>query len=211
MPLARRFALHLAVLCALAFGAVVAHSWLGLRREDCADPERFLGAVHDLSVREAWLARAFAAQDVRTGRVALDGGRWSLAWTVVRSAQPRTVYYRPEGVLVPAARPVRRGVEWFEDSTGGRLPVHRAWYREDPSAGTALVVAYLLVYQGEPVEDPVLAQLRAAPREVLTGAAPMTLLLVSGAVLQTDLPAAETRAREWLQQTWHAYRYACER
>jgi hypothetical protein len=54
-----------------------------------------------------------------------------------------------------------------------------------------------------------LAQLRAAPLELLTGAAPMTLLLVHGNVLQSELPAAEARARDWLSASWQAYRYAC--
>jgi hypothetical protein len=208
---ARRYAPHLVLLCALALAAVVAHSWLGLRREDCADPHRFLGPEHAPSARDAWLGRTFKALDVRQGRVALGEGRWSLAWTVVRSAQPRTVYYRPEGALVLGLAPQRRGIEWLHDGTGERLPVHRAWYRGDPASGTELVVAYLLVYQGRAVPDPMLAQLRAAPREVFIGAAPMTLLFVSGTVLQSELAAAEARARDWLRETWKAYRYACER
>jgi hypothetical protein len=210
MLLARRYAPHLVVLCALALLAVIAHAWLGLHREDCAHPERFFGAEQERTAREAWLGDAFHALEVRQSRVALDGGRWSLGSTVVRSTQPRTVYYRPEGLIVPGQRAIRHGVEWSDDPSGERLPIHRAWYREDPASGTALVVAYLLVYQGRPVEDPVSAQLRAAPREVFIGAAPMTLLLVSGAVLAQDLPGAEAQARDWLRKSWQAYRYACE-
>ncbi|MGH6692378.1 MAG: hypothetical protein ACREF4_17050 [Gammaproteobacteria bacterium] len=210
MLLARRYAPHLVVLCALALLAVIANSWLRLHREDCADPERFFGSQEEPSARESRLRKGFHALEVRQGRVALDGGLWSLGSTMIRSTQPRTVYYRPEGMVVPGVRAVRRGMEWLDDPSGERLPIHRAWYREDPASGTALVVAYLLVYQGRPVEDPVLAQLRAAPREVFIGAAPMTLLLVSGVVLQQDLPGAEAQARDWLRESWQAYRYACE-
>lgn len=210
MLLARRYAPHLVVLCALTLLAVIVHSWLGFHREDCADPQRFFGSQAEPSARESWLRKGYHALEVRRGRVALGGGLWSLGSTMIRSTQPRTIYYRPEGMAVPGGRAVRRGMEWLDDPSGERLPIHRAWYREDPASGTALVVAYLLVYQGRPVEDPVFAQLLAAPREVFIGAAPMTLLLISGAVLQQDLSGAEAQAKDWLRESWRAYRFACE-
>jgi hypothetical protein len=206
--LSHRYAPHLVVLCALALAAVVAHAWLGLHREDCANPERLLGAPLETK-REEWLRRGAAALDARYGRLALDGGPGTLAWTLIRSARPRKVYYQPEHGLVPGVAPLRRGIEWIE-AADARLPVHRAWYPVDPVSDTTRLAAYLLIYQGRAVADPIRAQLRAAPVELFIGAAPMTLVFVSGSVLQSEVPSAEARAREWLLDQWRLYRYACE-
>ena len=71
------------------------------------------------------------------------------------------------------------------------------------------VIAGLLVYEGSPVETGWLAQLRAAPHQLLTGARPMTLFAVRGDVAEPLLPAAEARARQWLLDSWRNYRLLC--
>jgi DNA polymerase IIIc chi subunit len=71
------------------------------------------------------------------------------------------------------------------------------------------VVAALLVYEGKPVETGWLAQLRAAPQLLLTGARPMTLFAVRGDVAEPLVPAAEQRARQWLRDSWRNYRAIC--
>jgi hypothetical protein len=111
--------------------------------------------------------------------------------------------------LLYAPRPIRRAVEWLEED-GERLPVHRAWYRPDPATGAAFVVAYLVIYRGEPVENGMRAQLRSAPSLLLTGAAPMTLLIVGGIASRGEVEQTEALARDWLSATWRSYRFACE-
>jgi hypothetical protein len=154
------------------------------------------------------MSAAFEASAWREGRISSDQLRMSLAWSIVRSYQPRKLYYRPESALY-APRPIRRGVEWLEEDRE-RLPVHRAWYRSDPATGATFVVAYLLIYRGEPVESAVRAQLRSAPTLLLTGAAPMTLLIVGGIASGGEVAQTEALARDWLVATWRSYRFACE-
>lgn len=206
--MSRRYAPHLAVLCALALVAVIAHSWLSLGRDDCAHPDAFLQPSAADEPRARFMHAAFEATAWREGRVAIDGHESSLSWAIVRSFRPRRVYYQPEMAL-SLARPNRRGVEWLEEADG-RIPVHRAWYPVDPASGSTHVVAYVLVYRGEAVADPVRAQLWSAPILLATGAAPMTLLYVGGSVLESERAATEELARDWLSVTLHAYRAACE-
>jgi hypothetical protein len=209
--LSRRFAPHLVALCALALVAVVVHAWIGVDRDDCARPEAFLRpqpGAHADSPRQRFMSAAFEAVAWREGRISSDDVRTSLSWSIVRSFQPRKLYYQPETLLY-AMRPIARGVEWLEED-GARLPVHRAWYRSDPATGATLVVAYLLIYRGEPVESGMRAQLRSAPALLVTGAAPMTLLVVGGIASGGEIAETEARARDWLRASWRAYRFACE-
>ncbi len=207
--LSRRFAPHLVALCALALAAVAVHSWLGLGRDDCADPEAFLGrpGAGD-SPRGRFMAAAFEALAWREGRIATDGRVSSLSWSIVRSFSPRRVYYQPENAL-QSARPARRAVEWL-DAQGERIPVHRAWYSVDPASGATFIAAYVLIYRGEAVADPVRAQLWSAPVLFVRGAAPMTLLFVGGPAQGSELAEAEALARDWLGAAWRSYRSACE-
>jgi hypothetical protein len=209
--LSRRFAPHLVALLAVVLVAVAVHSWLGFGRDDCARPEAFLRPAPGSdgeAARRRFMSRAFEAVAWREGRISSDELHTSLAWSIVRSYRPRKLYYQPETALY-APRPVRRGVEWLEED-GERLPVHRAWYRSDPATGATFVVQYLLLYRGEPVEDAMRAQLRSAPALLLTGAAPMTLLIVGGVASRGEVAQTEALARDWLVATWRSYRFACE-
>jgi hypothetical protein len=207
--LSRRYAPHLVALCAAALAAVAVHAWIGVARDDCARPEAFLRpeAAAD-SPRQRFMRDTFEAFAWREGRVENDRRRTSLSWSIVRSFQPRKLYYQPETALY-APRPIRRSVEWLDEG-GERLPVHRAWYRSDSATGATFVVAYLVVYRGQPVESGMRAQLRSAPTLLLTGAAPMTLLVVGGTASSGEVAQTEARALDWLSATWRSYRFACQ-
>jgi hypothetical protein len=71
------------------------------------------------------------------------------------------------------------------------------------------VVAYLLVYDGKPLNNPYLEQLTAAPRQMLIGRLPMTLFLAYANVMGNEQEAALGAAREWLASSWRLYRAAC--
>ncbi len=206
--LSRRFAPHLVALGAVALAAVAVHAWVGLERDDCARPEAFLRPEDADSPRQRFMRAAFAASAWREGRIASDALHASISWAIVRSFQPRRLYYQPEMALF-SARPTRRSVEWREDGSE-RLPVHRVWYRPDPSSGASFQVSYLLIYRGEPVANPVRAQLEAAPVLFARGAAPMTLLIVGANSPAGEVEQTEALAQDWLAASWRSYRFACE-
>lgn len=207
--LSRRYAPHLVALCAVALAAVVVHSWVGVGRDDCARPEAFLRTDGDADARrQRFMRDAFEAFAWREGRIESKQQRASLSWSIVRSFQPRRLYYQPEMALY-ALRPMRRSLEWLERD-GERLPLHRAWYRADPATGATFVVAYLLIYRGQPVANGVRAQLGSAPALLVSGAAPMTLLIVGGTASGGEVAETEALAQDWLSANWRSYRFACE-
>ena len=67
------------------------------------------------------------------------------------------------------------------------------------------------MYEGEPVESGWKAQLRAAPRQLLTGGRPMTMFAVRANVGPGQSEAAERRVREFLLDSWRNYRAVCQR
>jgi hypothetical protein len=107
------------------------------------------------------------------------------------------------------ARPDRRSVQ--EVVEGNEiLPVHRAHYPGELHSESGLaVVAYLLVYGGQPIANPYWSQLVSAPLQLVTGRRAMWLFLVSAEVRPKERRAAEAAALEWLGEAWHRYQTAC--
>lgn len=192
-----RYAVPIAALATLALIPVVIHGYLGLRVEDCADPAALLPEGNER--REYELPSPHGVRRVR---------HW-----VGRSYDPKQVYYRPAVRVMHEVRPVAERVEWLE-ADGEALPIHRVIYGDTAQASrdlseTRVVAAYLLVYRGEPVANPYLAQLGAAPALLLRGRLPMTLFFTGAFVPAEDVEWAEEQSREWLISSWRAYRTAC--
>ncbi len=70
-------------------------------------------------------------------------------------------------------------------------------------------MAYLLVYEDEPVSNPYVAQLKHAPLQMLRGSRPMTLFFVFGRSEPATLARAEQLAHAWLWGAWERYRSQC--
>jgi hypothetical protein len=188
--------------------------------EDCAAPDEVFalgdGVLPDGGSREPvqrYLRRAAAGGRFAAGQLPLAGGRAKLEFVLLRSYDAKLVYHWPAARLTWTARgsqrPDRQALDLWAAPTGP-LPVHRAYFEtlEQQSAG-AWVVAYLLVYHDRPVSNPYLAQLRAAPVELLSGRRPMWLFYVSGHVPPGQRTAAEEAAREWLLGAWQRFRSSC--
>ena len=210
-PVSDRYAVAIFVLSALALVPVALHSYLHLRRDDCANPQALMPEMPPGSVspdREAQIHRNFDVHQWREGRVPANGDAPELRFAVIRSYDPKQLYYRGTRRLWGDVALGGDTVEWLEGD-GVRLPIVRSRLAGDARRPSAAVIEALLVYEGKPVESGWIAQLRAAPRQALTGSRPMTLFAVRSDVLDAQRGAAEKRASQWLLDSWRTYRAIC--
>lgn len=207
-----RYVPHMTLLCLLAGVPTLLHSSGRFDVDDCADPRALMAPPSSrvrpatTQVNEKWLLRASPTREWSTGRIDLEGTGISLDTLIIRSHDPKTLFHKPELTLVEGLQSDVDGLEWL-DHGSERLPIHRAYF--DPALDTA-VAAYMLVYRGRPVTNPYLAQVLAAPFQLVSGRGPMTLLFVSARVPAQQVERAEQQAREWLAASWERYRSACQ-
>ncbi len=210
-PVSQRYALPLALLCALAVAPVAMHSSAGLRGDDCANPAALVPAEGTVDpARALQMDQQFKASQWREGVLAANGESPALHWVVVRSYEPRLLYYRGTRRLWLDVARGGDSVEWIE-SDDGKLPIVRSKLEGEWGEQPRAVIASLLVYDGEPVAEGWRAQLAAAPRQIFTGSQPMTLFSVRGNVRPGEHEAAERRAHAFLVDSWRTYRALCRR
>lgn len=208
-----RYAPHIALCCALALIPVGVHAYLGLRSDECARPGTFAPEHAGLSrgqERTQYMLRNFDATQWREGRVPRDGGAPELRYSIVRSYDAKRVYHRPYNVFLRDETPVSQRIERIEVAGGRELPVHLALYAP-PRTGSRVqgFAAWMLLYDGEAVESPVLAQLSAALGLAVRGTIPMTLAMVWGRILPAEQASAEASAHAWLARSYAEYRRVC--
>lgn len=211
-PISDRFALPLFAVCALALVPVVAHSYLHWRRDDCANPTALVPGMPsdgDFAARDAQMRHDFVdPYQWREGKLVAVDGMPELRFVVIRSYDPKLLYYRGTRRIWKDLTANADTLEWI-DGDDGKLPIVRSTVGNANPKGPKGVIAALLVYEGKPVETGWLAQLRGAPGQVVSGARPMTLFAVRGDVPEALVPAAEKRARQWLADSWRSYRLIC--
>ena len=205
-----RFSLALALLCALALLPVAVHANARLRSDDCANPAALVPADGNIDpLRATYMEQQFAALQWREGVVPASADAPALHFAVIRSYEPRLLYYRGTRRLWEEVAPGGDIVEWL-DSDDGRLPIVRSRLANDRPDMPRAVIGALLVYEGEPVVKGWRTQLSAAPRQLLTGSRPMTMFAVRADVRAGNREAAERSAREFLLDSWRSYRTACQ-
>ncbi|HXX48760.1 MAG TPA: exosortase/archaeosortase family protein [Myxococcota bacterium] len=210
-PLSDRYAAALFGLSALALLPVLVHSYLRFHPDDCAHPEVLVPqqiAGTFSPDREAELRRNFDLHQWREGRVAGVNGGPELQFAVIRSFDPKELYYRGTRRIWKDVEPGADRLDWIE-ADGERLPVVRSTVSGEGRREQAVAIGSLLVYEGAPVANGWLAQLRAAPRQALFGSRPMTLFAVRSDVPPSQLDAARKRVDEWLVRSWSDYRAIC--
>ncbi len=206
-----RFSLALAVLCAVALLPVAVHANARLRGDDCANGAALVPADRGIDpVRAAFIEQEFQATQWREGILPASGDAPEIRFAVIRSYEPRLLYYRGTRRLWKDVAPGGDSVEWLE-SDDGPVPIVRSLIAGDRPGQPRAVIASLLVYEGQPIENGWRAQLGAAPRQMLTGSQPMTMFAVRGDVRAANRDAVERRVREYLLDSWRTYRALCRR
>lgn len=209
MRLSTRFLLPAAGL-ALACGAVVWPRWLAPERtETCARPEV-------LSV--TGLIPGTEPEGENRARLSADHIQWSeglvpdellprhpLVFRIVRSYAVLKTAEHPLGLM-----PQRVEAEVFDrkvvDTPSGPIPVHVV---RSSGQSEFQLVAYAFVFGNEPVENPFVAQLRGAFRELSNGRRPLTVLLAGGAATPETAAHREGLALRWIASAWGHYREMC--
>lgn len=210
--LSRRYVPHMLVVLALGLGAVIAHSYLGYRRDSCAEPWRIAPPTRTdehRDKRDLFMEESLAASQWREGYVRGEGGEARLRFAILRSYDAKLLYYRPEARLVPRmSLASQRSLSYVADGDH-ELPLRFLSYPQRRGAGSMMMAAYLLVHRAEPVADPYLNQLLAAPRQLVSGREPMTLYFISGVVPRDRGERTRERMIEWLTGSWHEHLEIC--
>ncbi len=206
-----RYSIALTTLAAIALVPVVVHANDLLRSDDCAQPAALVPVEGAIDPERALHMKVqYDAEQWREGIVPASGDEPELRFAVVRSYEPRLLYYRGTRRMWRDIEPGGDEIEWLESDTG-RLPIVRSHLVNERHGAERAVVASLLVYQGEPVESGWRAQLAAAPRQTFLGGRPMTIFMVRASVRPGMLEATERRVHEYLLDSWRTYRAVCGR
>ncbi len=207
--LSRRYVLPLAAIAVLALIPVVVHSYIGVRRDECADPFRLVPATRGSGDdRRAWIMRRrLNAHQWKEGRVRRTDGLPTSFYSIVRSYEAKRLYYLIERRLLDR-EPDRESIVRIE-SGGVELPIRTLFFRPHPGRSASMVAAYLLIYDGAPVDNPYWHQLLTAPVQLLFGTKPMTAFFISAVVTKDQADAIEAEHLAWLEQEWWDYRSIC--
>lgn len=208
--LPRRWAPHVCVLLGITMLPVVLHGYVGVESDDCAHATAIapLWAPGDAPTgRAAYIDERMKPEQWREGILRESDGT-ALSYTIGRGFDAKHLYYRPEYKLLRVARPSSHEIVWIEVGEE-RVPVHRPLYERNFSSPMIGVAAYVILYNGVPVENPYRAQLLWAPLQIVRGRLPTTLLFVWGLVPETEVAAAEARAYDWLRSAVRNYREIC--
>ena len=211
IQLSRRYQVHLAVLFGLTLVPVGIHSYAELHIDDCRSPSELIAresAPPPTAKRERWVRSLFDAKEWWEAPIAPADPAYRLDLTVVRSFNAKRLYYRPEHRLVRGGKPNAHRLDWIEVGAT-RLPIHRSFYARRTVTEPHRIVAYLLTYEGEPIDNGYLAQLIHAPLQLIRGSRPMTLFIVHGEANPDAVERAEARARAQLADAWRSYSEAC--
>jgi len=207
MRLSLRYCYALSACLLVALIPVVVHSYLHLKTDVCKGGRHFIPQSTPASPseekRDAWMRETFHSAQWYEGSFVRDELHFD--FSVVRSYDAKRLYHRPENYFAERAFVKSRDIEWLPTGSA-KVPIHRTYYG---NAEPATVVAYLLAYHSSAVANPYLAQLRAAPAELLGGQYPMTLFLIQAHGPPDRFDQMETIAREWLLSAWATYRSTC--
>jgi len=180
--------------------------------DDCANPTQFLDfdAIPGTRVSQQRGVREHGKDFViqwTVGRVSAPQLSGPTEFGVVRSFDNQYVQLSPALALaapldvngyVPTVHPVRAG--------DLELPIHVIRKQVE---GRERVVSYLFVYDGEPVRDPLRAQLASALPQLVSGTLPLTVLSTSVVVSVIGAETAQRVQERWLISAWDHYRAAC--
>ena len=212
-PVSPRYAVPALVMLSLSMVLVLSHALHPRYVDDCANPEALLATsmierfrTPRAEWREHWARHRPERVQWSEATVPFgENGKDPLHLLIIRSFRAASLAQRPIGLLPAPFEPERRNNSVVGRGSRG-LPIHRVY--DDTRALTRLA-AYVFVYDGRPVSNPFLAQLRSAATQIVRGTRPLTLLLAEGSSPSGQLEALEERLDEWLIAAWDYYRSVC--
>jgi hypothetical protein len=92
---------------------------------------------------------------------------------------------------------------------GAALPIHVAWDHTEAPRGPSRLVAWLFVFDNEPVRSPLSSQLENALSLAVGGPRPLTLVTVSALASRERAAQVEDAASAWLGQAWTYVARSC--
>ena len=210
IPLSRRYLPHISIALLLTLIPVAVHSYAKLKDRDCVRPSELFSACNFEGDRESAgrrLNSLFGDVEWCGGILPGQGGGPPLDYWILRSYDPKKLYHLPETGFVRGPAPIERLTEWLQ-AGGEKVPVHRSYY---PRTDGDIFVAYMLIYNSQPIGNPYLAQLLSFPRQLLRGTAPISLFFVSGRGPNGTLAGMEEVGISWLVESFARYRSLCRK
>lgn len=203
---------HGAAIAALLALAIVPVAWNTLhphRVDPCRNPGELIATSLIPGSRpggERWERRSDDVIQWSQGTVAVPGDvREPLHFQIVRSYDARQLYSNPLDLAFHKVE--AEDHELIPVGSGSRqATIHLV---HDHTAVRSRVIAYLYVYGNRPVSSAFLHQLAMAPRELVFGQRPLTLLLVAGTAPHRRTEHADAAAERWLTQAWEFYQQSC--
>lgn len=191
--ISRKYLPHLVALLAVALIPTLIHQYLGLEEDDGlqanAIPKRLAGySAQSTERRRAWGEAVFGSHDWFERNYERDGR--TLRLFVGRGYDQKRLYHHPEIGL-------SRGIDLEPEtivSLDGGMSVHLL--REKDGEGA---VAYVLLYDGRSIVDPVANQIRNALWQLFHPRRPMTLFYVADPYLRKSESFEESEAARLLR------------
>ena len=209
MALSNRYLRWIAAALLVALIPVIPHSYLKLKSNDCVSVQELCalcpGRMESESVGRR-LAGQFGEVEWCAGTLPAEGNFPTLDCWILRSYDPKKLYHLPEIGLMRGAAPGRRLTQ-FLTWENRKVPLHRAFY---PAGDGDVYVAYMLIYNSKPVDNPYITQILSFPKQLVTGVEPMNLFFVSGRGPRGSLAGMEERGNQWLIEALRFYHSLCK-
>jgi hypothetical protein len=178
-----RFLIPVSLLIVLALVPTVIHYYAAATTDDGLTVNAINRSIEGFRVestarRARWVEETFASKDWFENRYTGVNGE-SVLLFVARSYDLKRLYHHPEiGIL--------RGVDLEREkvvkiASMPDIPIH--FLRKRSGAGVA---AYVLLYDGEFVENPIIMQLKTSLEMLFSASKPLTLFFVYDSMLQRD-------------------------
>lgn len=183
------------------------HALLQPRADDCASPARLREPdLLPFSTRNESPPRTPRKYlEWRQGALRTDRP-WRIKpqWRIVRSYDLSRYYFSPG--FFSSFFPEHTAETLVRNANGVDLPIHVV---VDESEGFRNFAAYLYIFGGRPVRQPLSASLRHAVQQIIGGALPLSVILVEGGSAIEHASKNEELLIEWMRSAWIEFNEVC--